>query len=236
VDEMTERMISATPWLDAPSHKVWKAGIESGIAGDPPAGSGLLLGKQLEPWYIAAICYDAGWQEAFELLTTDQVVLAESQGYTLAIHVNADGSRDRGIFQLNDIHAAITDEIAYDPVKAAAAAFDLWASARGWEPWAAYTTDVFLHDSYLSRASRGVGNFLCRRTLELPVKDWAGKPYVHKLAGSILNYEWRLGGAVHHIEQAQKDLPFAPATKERVQMVRTDLAHALTAARKSLPD
>ena len=114
---------------------------------DPKPGTGALLGHQWEPWQLAKWCYEAGWQDAFFLTTSVQVILAESQGYDHAIHVNLDGSRDRGIWQLNDIHKHITDEIAYDPVRATAEAFKLYAARNGWEDWAAYTSGVFLHDS-----------------------------------------------------------------------------------------
>lgn len=227
-------MTSLTPWDDAPSHKTWKAGIPAGV--DPEPGSGALRGKQLEPWYIAKLVYEAGWNDTFEVMTSVQVCLAESQGYTMAIHVNKDGSRDRGIWQLNDIHAWITDEMAYDPVRATAAAFKLFVSDNGWSPWAAYEpSGVFLHDSYLGRASRGVGNYIARATLEVPVPDWAGKPYVHRYAGSILNYEHRLSGCLHNVEQAKKDLGWQSATAAKVKVVQTDLAHAVTAAKAPLP-
>jgi len=197
---------------------------------DPKPGTGALLGHQWEPWQLAKWCYEAGWQDAFFLTTSVQVILAESQGYDHAIHVNLDGSRDRGIWQLNDIHKHITDEIAYDPVRATAEAFKLYAARNGWEDWAAYTSGVFLHDSYLGRAVRGVGNYLGRATMEVPVPDWNGKPYEHSYSPTILNYEHRLAGMREHLEKARNTLGFGAKTEAVVWSTQLELGKALTAA------
>src|SRR5204863_611865 len=114
-------------------------------------------------------------------------------------------------------------------------AFKLFVARNGWEDWAAYTTGVFLHDSYLGRAARGVGNYLARATLDVAVPDWDGKPYVHKYSGSILDFEHRLAGAVHWIQQGKSDLGFGAKTKTQVQTVQEDLSHGLTAAKAPLP-
>lgn len=224
--------VAAVPWLEAASTKRWLAGA---VTGDPAPGTGALLGTQLEPWYLAKLDYEAGWNEAFECMTSVQVELAESQGFTHAIHVNLDGSKDRGIWQLNSIHAWITDEIAYDPVLATDAAFKLWSAANGWKDWAAYTTGVFLHDSYLGRAARGFGNYLARTTLDVPVPDWAGQPYTHKYAGSILDFQHRVAGCVAEVQAAKKTLGWQATTKKTVDAVQSDLSQALIAAKRPLP-
>lgn len=227
-------MRSAVPWLEAASHKTWKAGITEGDHLDP--GTGALLGTQLEPWYIQKLIYEAGWNDLFSALVSGMVCLAESQGFTRAIHVNLDGTEDRGIWQLNSIHKDITDDIAYDPVEATAWAFKLWTARNGWEDWAAYTTGVYLHDTYLGKAARGLGNYAARAMLEQPVPDWNGAPYTHRYSGSILNFDHRLAGAVHWIEQGKKDLGWQSAAKNRVDVVQADLAHGLTAAKQPLPN
>lgn len=217
------------------SHKLWSGGLPAGQM--PAPGHGALLGHQWEPWQLAEWNFAAGFEDAEVLAVSVMVELAESQGYDHAIHVNEDGSMDRGLWQLNTIHKWITDEIAYDPVKATAAAFKLYVAANSsFRDWAAYTTDVYLHDTYLGKAARGVGNFLARDFLAQPVKDWAGKPYEHRFKGSILNYEHRLAGCVHHVEVAKKDLGWQAATKTKVNTVQGDLSNAIVASKQLLPN
>ncbi len=136
---------------------------------------GELRGKQIQPRALAGYAYDAGWKDVEALATTVAVCLAESQGFDHAINENPDGSEDRGIFQLNTIHDWITDEIAYDPKQASAAAFKLYQSAKGWTPWAAFNSGVYLHSTYTGRAALGVCNFVVEcfdqdgATLPLPL-------------------------------------------------------------------
>src|SRR5689334_17109501 len=116
---------------------------------------GELRGHQYQPREIARFAYEAGWQDAQTLVVAVAVCLAESQGYDHAVNENPDGSLDRGLYQLNSVHKDITDAIAYDAKKATDAAFKLWV-ARGsdFSDWAAYTSGVYLHDSYIGRAAQ----------------------------------------------------------------------------------
>ncbi len=121
---------------------------------------GQLLGKQIQPRKLAGFAYDAGFKDAHNLVVAVMVILSESQGFDHAINTNPDGSSDRGIWQLNTIHAWITDEMAYDPAQASAAAFKLYMANSGFKPWAAFTSGVYLNDRYLQRACLGVQNHL----------------------------------------------------------------------------
>lgn len=188
---------------------------------------GELLGHQLQPREIAALAFAAGWTGALELATAVSVCLAESQGYDHAINVNPDGSRDRGLYQLNDVHKDITDEIAYDPQRATWQAYKLYKARGGFQDWAAYTSGVYLHDSYQGRACVGVCNFLHEALHGEPVPDWAGKPYVHHLAVPLADFRWRVA-----------TLNEAALTAERAHdliAVRAVLGTARTAIKKTLP-
>jgi hypothetical protein len=205
---------------------------------DPKPGTGALLGKQWQPRDLARIFYNAGFQDAVTLTVALQVCLAESQGYDHAIHVNLDGSRDRGVWQLNSIHKQITDEIAYDPVKATDEAFKLWV-ARGsdFSDWAAYTTGVYLHDSYLGRATRGVANYLADELLTWPVPKRAdGSTYEHRFTSPVLSYQHQTAGAIHYLEQAKKHLGFGAKSKDVVLGVQKDISNGLIAAKQALPN
>jgi hypothetical protein len=56
-----------------------------------------------------------------------------------AVYVNTDGSRDRGLWQINDkYHPEVTDEEAFDPYKAAEAAWEIsghGANFGAWTTW-----------------------------------------------------------------------------------------------------
>lgn len=143
---------------------------------------GELLGEQLQPRVIARFCYMAGWHDVFNLTTAVLVCLSESQGYTRAINENKDRktgkllSVDRGIFQLNNVYEPrVTEKQAYDPKEAAKAAYRVYVerghSFRGWNAHRvlydikdpsgrAVKMPAYLQDTYVKRASRGVGNFL----------------------------------------------------------------------------
>lgn len=198
---------------------------------------GELKGHQLQPREIAKLCYEAGWQDAQVLAVAVSVCLAESQGYDHALNVNPDGSRDRGIWQLNDVHKAITDAIAYDPARATTAAFRLYAARQSsFYDWAAYTSGVFLHDSYLGRACVGVANYLGEELLALPVPDHAdGTPYVHAFTTPLANFQHRLAGCLSHSDRASKILGWTSAPASKVKQAQSELAKARTAARAGLP-
>lgn len=66
------------------------------------------------------------------------IVMAESGGDPNAVHVNADGSRDRGLFQINSAaHPDVSDACAFDPVCSANAAMRIQkgSSLSAWSTW-----------------------------------------------------------------------------------------------------
>jgi hypothetical protein len=199
---------------------------------------GELKGHQLQPREIAALAYEAGWEDAIVLTVAVSVCLAESQGYDHAINVNPDGSQDRGIYQLNSIHKAITDEIAYDPKKATAEAFKLWvARDSDFSDWAAYTSGVYLHDSYLGRATRGVGNFIADELLQWPVPNRAdGTAYEHRFTSPVLSFQHQTAGAIHWLETGKKHLGYGTKSKDVVQLAQKDMSNGLIAAKQALPN
>jgi len=182
---------------------------------------GELLGVQLQPREIAELCYEAGWQDAMDLVVAVAVCLAESQGYTRAINVNPNGTKDRGMWQLNSIHEAYTDDLAYDKRRATAAAHSLWRGrGGGFEDWAAFNTGVYLHDSYIGRAAVGVANFLGERLLQKPVPDWADEPYVHHFVTPIADFRFRVGELAAASLHVTKLLGYRAATAARVAEVQ----------------
>jgi lysozyme-like protein len=168
---------------------------------------GVLAGRQLQPRDIAEFAYRAtmtesgsGSMPAHELVRIVGVCLAESQGYDRARNDNIVGgevvSRDCGLWQINIPASKIgtaEEERLYDPETNAAAMMDLFIR-RGFQPWVAYTTGVYLHDSYLKRAARGFGNWggeqmIVERRRRIPEYD-------AQIVQNILDFQYRPAGMV----------------------------------------
>lgn len=134
------------------------------------APQGFLLGVQVQPRKIAALAYDVGIHDANELVIAVAVCLSESQGFDRAYNDNVDESgqvisRDVGMYQINIPASKIGTQVEadlYDRANNVAAMYRLY-QARGWQPWAAYNSNVFLNDSYIQRAALGVQNYLAER-------------------------------------------------------------------------
>jgi hypothetical protein len=128
---------------------------------------GYLEGTQHQPREIASLCHDRGWRD-LDLVTAVAVCLAESQGFDHAHCDNFDDagtllSRDHGLFQINVRAPLDADaERLYELGANLDAAWQLY-SARGWQPWHAYTSGIALSPTaagrYVHKAVRGVANF-----------------------------------------------------------------------------
>ena len=162
---------------------------------------GELRGPQLQPGDIAAAAYAVGWTDAVKLQECVQICMAESRGFLRAYNDNVvpegktirglDGrtytagqvwQRDCGPMQIA-IGAAFIgtdkEEELYDldmNLRRARVLFN----ERGWQPWAAYGSEIYLRDTYLKLAARGVGNFLARLMLERVPTDTAGTTTIPK--------------------------------------------------------
>lgn len=70
-------------------------------------------------------------------------------------------SRDVAMFEINipaSLIGSKSEEALHDPDQNAAAAHTLWL-ARGWEPWASYTSGIYTDDTYFYRSLLGLANF-----------------------------------------------------------------------------
>ncbi len=176
---------------------------------------GELAGKQWQPRDLAALLYVAGWRNSVELVTMLAVLLSESQGYQGAVNDNLaeDGtikSRDCSLLQINipaskigsDEERRLFDDPEYNIARGRALFLtETGSGIRGFQPWYGYTKNVYLRDTYVKRASRGVGNFLAAELLERVPTDTLndGQPYQHTLANPVLDYAYRVAGmAVAH--------------------------------------
>lgn len=119
---------------------------------------------------ICKLAYDVGITDAHELVIAVAVCLAESQGFDRAYNDNENEqgvvtSRDVGLWEINIPASQIgsqVEEDLYDRENNAAAMYALYTK-RGWQPWAAFNSNVYLHDTYVRRAALAVQNYLAER-------------------------------------------------------------------------
>lgn len=80
---------------------------------------------------------------------------AESSGWTQAVLVDSDCSRDRGLWQINSFwHSEVSDAQAFDPNGAAQAAFRISSSGNDWTPWT--TFDNGAYQQFMAQAQDAV--------------------------------------------------------------------------------
>lgn len=180
--------------------------------------------------------------------------LSESQGYTQAFNDNVvpmgetrkglDGKtynsgevwqRDCGVMQIGIAASSIgtpTEARLYDLYVNIQEARKLY-EARGWQPWAGHASNVYLRDTYLKKATKGVGNFLGEVMLaRVPTDTLNGTPYLHKLSNPVLEYMYRpveMAAEVHlaHIDlMALKNLLTSTTNKALADRVAAHLSAA----------
>jgi Lysozyme like domain len=80
-----------------------------------------------------------------QLVLCTAIAMAESGGRTDNIGVNKrNGSRDRGLWQINDkAHPEVSDDCAFNPPCAAQAMYSISKGGRKWKPWAAYNNNSY---------------------------------------------------------------------------------------------
>lgn len=111
--------------------------------------------EQLSAVQVAQYAYDAGFR-GVDLVTAVAVSHAES-GFDAArlSPVNSDGSRDQGLWQINDkAHPQYTRSAMFDPVQNAKAAFSVSSGGHNWAPWTTYNNGAYRQ--YLSDAQAAV--------------------------------------------------------------------------------
>lgn len=72
--------------------------------------------------------------------TAASVAMAESGGRQYATNTNGGRSTDRGYFQVNSIHGALS---TYDPLGNAKAAVVISDNGRNWRPWVVYNSGAY---------------------------------------------------------------------------------------------
>jgi hypothetical protein len=170
---------------------------ESAVLDHTTSGLGSVF---LQPHDAVDVLYRHGWQEPRNLATMTAIGGAESQWGVHAWHDNLDDagdvvSRDVGWLQINVPASAIgtkAEADLYDPEYNALRARMLYTTRlsngliRGFQPWAAFNSGVYLHDHYAGTAALGVMNYLAadlnRRGATLPLPIFSTHDLAAKLA------------------------------------------------------
>jgi TP901 family phage tail tape measure protein len=101
--------------------------------GKPGVGDGLGKGSIMNLWTRAG-----GSPGAANLAAA--VAMAESGGKTNAVNRNTDGSIDRGLWQINSVHGALS---TFSPFGNARAAVKISSKGTNWHPWVTYNTGAY---------------------------------------------------------------------------------------------
>ena len=159
-----------------------------------------VLADVLTAAQVAQFSYNAGFR-GDGLVNAIAIAYAESSFRTDAVNVNTDGSRDRGLWQINTVHKNVTDTCAFTPACAADAAYVISNSGTNWHPWSTLNGDRY--NGYLPAA----------RAAAADVSGTAIDLYVDGNAGS---------GAV------QNDEPSTPYGTLAAAVTSADTSHAFT--------
>lgn len=119
------------------------------------------------------------------LIWSIAVAAAESGGNPAAVGRNTDGSRDRGLWQINSKwHPEVTDAAAFNPAQAAAAAYRISGGGKNFKPWATYTNGSA--NGWLSKATTAaaqVNGSAKKPAAPAPAPDGNGTSKVSGVAG-----------------------------------------------------
>jgi hypothetical protein len=108
---------------------------EAGITRGPAPGGGTLSCSGLE-----ALWESAGGSRSAAFLAAE-IAMAESSGRQYASLYNTNGTTDRGYFQINSVHGALS---TFDAHGNARSAVIISRDGADWTPWTTYNTGAYV--------------------------------------------------------------------------------------------
>lgn len=106
--------------------------------------------NQVSDTQIAQYASQAGFSQN-HLVEAIAISLTESGGVANAQHLNTNGTIDYGLWQINSSHTQYnSNQLIFDPVYNAKAAYQLSSGGRNWGPWTTYSSGAYL--KFMSRA------------------------------------------------------------------------------------
>ena len=125
----------------APAGVLLYVGANHGITATTTAvaGAGAVSGGTLSCTGLESLWESAGGSPGAAFMAAE-IATAESSGRQYATDDDGDGSVDRGYWQINSIHGALS---TYDPAGNARAAVELSDDGANWSPWVTYTSGAY---------------------------------------------------------------------------------------------
>lgn len=110
------------------------------------------MGTTLNKAGLEALWIQAGGRPAAANMAA-AIALAESSGRQDAVNYNTNGTVDRGYWQINSVHGALSTD---EPLANAKAAVEISNNGTDWSPWTTYTSGAYV--PYLGQQP-GVSNY-----------------------------------------------------------------------------
>ena len=113
---------------------------------------------------IAGYARQAGVPEN-QVPTATAIAMAESGGDAAAFSApNRNGTIDRGLWQINSVHAQYPDATMRDPVHNARAMFALSRGGRDWSPWTTFTQANNSYRAFLPQVQKALASPMAQST------------------------------------------------------------------------
>jgi hypothetical protein len=115
------------------------AGAVIALAAHHGQAAGAASGAPLSCQHLEALWTSAGGSAGTALMAAE-IATAESGGRQDATDPDSNGTVDRGLWQINSVHGALS---TYNPAGNARAAVLLSSDGTDWSPWVTYATGAY---------------------------------------------------------------------------------------------
>lgn len=143
------------------------------------------------------------------------------------------GSRDRGLFQINDHwHPGVSDEEAFDPIRNAKYAYKISNGGKSWQPWSAYKNGSY--KKYLNSYRAGAwdvqsdevaqlheGEMVLKKKAAQALRD-AMLDAPSKSSGSDVTLQFDAGSVVFQVTGAMNEAAAQQSAKQFVDALAKD--------------
>lgn len=121
---------------------------------------------------IAQLAINAGVQQGQNLYVCVSIAMAESSGRTDAVNQNNDGTKDVGVWQINDVHKLLwigKGDDRTDPVQNAKYMYSVSNGGNNWQPWSTYQNAAY--NTYMQQVMSTLQNVKLSRGTQVQVND-----------------------------------------------------------------
>lgn len=116
------------------------------------------FGSVLDNKAIAQLAIDHGFPtgDKQNLVTCVAIAQAESGGNVRAINQNTNGTADKGVWQINDVHnAKLPGQDRYDPNVNAELMMQISSGGTNWQPWSTYNSGAY--QKFTGQVAKDIG-------------------------------------------------------------------------------